>query len=244
MAAPSGGFQPRERRDAEREEDWEAVAPKRPRFGAGSKIGGRRLIVVLEGASLETVKVGKTYELLNCDKHKSMLLKNGRDPGEVRPDIAHQSLLMLMDSPLNRAGLLQVYVHTQKNVLIEVNPQTRIPRTFERFCGLMVQLLHKLSVRAADGPQKLLKVIKNPVSDHFPVGCMKIGTSFSAPTVSDVRQLVPSSDPIVFVVGAFAHGQVKVEYTEKMVSISNYPLSAALTCAKVTTAFEEVWGVI
>lgn len=38
--------------------------------------------------------------------------------------------------------------------------------------------------------------------------------------------------------------QVSVEYTEKMVSISNYPLSAALTCAKVTTAFEEVWGVI
>ncbi|XP_027823726.1 ribosomal RNA small subunit methyltransferase NEP1 isoform X4 [Ovis aries] len=159
MAAPSGAFQPRERRAAEQEEDWDAVAPKRPRLGAGSKIGGRRLIVVLEGASLETVKVGKTYELLNCDKHKSILLKNGRDPGEVRPDIAHQ-------------------------------------------------LLHKLSVRAADGPQKLLKVIKNPVSDHFPVGCMKIGTSFSVPVVSDVRELAPSSDPIVFVVGAFAHGKM------------------------------------
>ncbi|XP_070309187.1 ribosomal RNA small subunit methyltransferase NEP1 isoform X3 [Odocoileus virginianus] len=200
MAAPSGAFQSRERRAAEQKEDWDAVALKRPRLGAGSKIGGRRLIVVLEGASLETVKVGKTYELLNCDKHKSMLLKNGRDPGEVRPDIAHQSLLMLMDSPLNRAGLLQVYIHTQKNVLIEVNPQTRIPRTFDRFCGLMV--------------------------------------------VSDVRELAPSSDPIVFVVGAFAHGKVDVEYTEKMVSISNYPLSAALTCAKVTTAFEEAWGVL
>lgn len=122
--------------------------------------------------------MGKTYELLNCDKHKSMLLQNGRDPGEVRPDIAHQvtpgaelrpwglwtegkaavgllfiltvpwspphlpqSLLMLMDSPLNRAGLLQVYIHTQKNVLIEVNPQTRIPRTFDRFCGLMGEKL-------------------------------------------------------------------------------------------------------
>ena len=48
-----------------------------------------------------------------------------------------QCLLMLMDSPLNRAGLLQVYIHTEKNVLIEINPQTRIPRTFDRFCGLM-----------------------------------------------------------------------------------------------------------
>lgn len=82
------------------------------------------------------------------------------------------------------------------------------------------------------------------MSDHFPVGCMKIGTSFSISAVSDVRELVPCNDPIVFVVGAFAHGKVSVEYTEKMVSISNYPLSAALTCAKLTTAFEEVWRVI
>uniref|UniRef100_A0A803VND6 EMG1 N1-specific pseudouridine methyltransferase n=1 Tax=Ficedula albicollis TaxID=59894 RepID=A0A803VND6_FICAL len=52
--------------------------------------GQRRLLVVLEGASLETVKVGKTFELLNCDKHKALLLRNGRDPGEVRPDITHQ----------------------------------------------------------------------------------------------------------------------------------------------------------
>lgn len=44
---------------------------------------------------------------------------------------------MLLDSPLNRAGMLQVYIHTEKNVLIEINPQTRIPRTFPRFCGLM-----------------------------------------------------------------------------------------------------------
>lgn len=51
-----------------------------------------------------------------------------------------QCLLMLMDSPLNRAGLLQVYIHTEKNVLIEINPQTRIPRTFDRFCGLMGKL--------------------------------------------------------------------------------------------------------
>ncbi|CDQ95555.1 unnamed protein product [Oncorhynchus mykiss] len=97
----------------------------------------RRLVVILEGATLETVKVGKTFELLNCDQHKGMIIKSGRDPGKIRPDITHQCLLMLMDSPLNRAGLLQVYIHTERNALIEINPQTRIPRTFNRFCGLM-----------------------------------------------------------------------------------------------------------
>lgn len=57
MAAPSGGFKPRERSGGEQAQDWDALPPKRPRLGAGNKIGGRRLIVVLEGASLETVKV-------------------------------------------------------------------------------------------------------------------------------------------------------------------------------------------
>ena len=43
-------------------------------------------------------------------------------------------------------------------MLIYVNPKVRIPRTFKRFSGLMVQLLQKLSIRATNGPDKLLKV--------------------------------------------------------------------------------------
>ncbi|XP_062395182.1 ribosomal RNA small subunit methyltransferase NEP1 [Sardina pilchardus] len=238
MAAHSG-----DKRGLEHLDEYE---PKRVRLPQRlqDRMTERRLVVILEGATLETVKVGKTFELLNCDQHKGMILKNGRDPGKIRPDITHQCLLMLMDSPLNRAGLLQVYIHTEKNVLIEINPQTRIPRTFARFCGLMVQLLHKLSVRAADGPQRLLRTIKNPVSDHLPPGCPRIGTSFSSGDAVCARTVVPEEGPAAVVIGAFAHGAVDVDYTEKTVSISNYPLSAALTCAKMCSAFEEVWGVL
>ncbi len=59
-----------------------------------------------------------------------------------------------------------VYVRTAKNVLIEVNPQVRLPRTFKRFCGLMVQLLQKLSIRASNGSQKLLKVCSSQPSHN------------------------------------------------------------------------------
>lgn len=83
------------------------------------------------------MQCGDSFQLLNCDDHAAIFKKYNRDPGSCRPDITHQCLLMLMDSPLNRAGLLQVYVHTEKNILIEINPQTRIPRTFKRFSGLM-----------------------------------------------------------------------------------------------------------
>ena len=45
---------------------------------------------VLEGANLEVAKVGKNYELLNCDDHASFLRRHGKDPASYRPDIAHQ----------------------------------------------------------------------------------------------------------------------------------------------------------
>lgn len=71
-----------------------------------------------------------------------------------------------------------------------------------------VQLLHKFSVRASDGPMKLLKIIKNPITDHLPVGCKKLGMSFSAKKVTHPREIVPADEPIAIVVGAMAHGQV------------------------------------
>lgn len=54
------------------------------------------------------IKVGERFELLNCDDHLKQMKKHGKDPAHARPDITHQCLLMLFDSPLNRAGLLQV----------------------------------------------------------------------------------------------------------------------------------------
>ena len=54
----------------------------------------------------------------------------------------------------------------------------------------------------------IFQVIKNPITDHLPTGCKKIGTSFHVDTVSDVRDFVPNDEPVAFVVGAMAHGSV------------------------------------
>lgn len=37
--------------------------------------------------------------------------------------------------------------------------------------------------------------------------------------------------------------QINPEYSEEDVAISNYPLSAALTCTKLCTAFEDAWNI-
>lgn len=221
-------------------------APAEPDAAAG--VEGDGVVFVLESTPLEAAKVGKAYAILNGDDHKGFLQRHKKDPAEYRPDILHQTLLAILDSPLNKAGRIKaVYVHTQKNVLFEVNVHTKLPRTFKRFCGLMVQLLQKLSIRATNGPDKLLKVIKGPVTKHLPVGAQRIGMSYSSPQVRDMHDLVrdlPAGTPAVFIVGAMAHGKADASYTDSWTSISQFPLSAACCVGRICNAFEQKWKIV
>ncbi|EON66981.1 ribosomal RNA small subunit methyltransferase NEP1 [Coniosporium apollinis CBS 100218] len=219
----------------------------------------QRLIVVLSNASLETYKAshgparggaGKDdkYSLLNSDEHIGVMRKMGRDISDARPDITHQCLLTLLDSPINKAGKLQIYIHTAKGVLIEVSPTVRIPRTFKRFAGLMVQLLHRLSIRSTTSQEKLLKVIKNPITDHLPPNCRKVTLSFDAEVVrvrDYIEHLGPKESICVFI-GAMAKGKDDFadEYKDDAISISNYSLSASVACSKFCHAAEDVWDII
>ncbi|RPB12494.1 Nep1-domain-containing protein [Morchella conica CCBAS932] len=214
----------------------------------------KRLIVVLAQACLETHKIstggangGEKYVLLNSDDHIGVLKKMGRDISDARPDILHQCLLTLLDSPINKAGKLQVYIQSSKGVLIEVNPAVRIPRTFKRFAGLMVQLLHKLSIRSTSSSEKLLKVIKNPVSQYLPPNCRKVTLSWEAP-VMNVREYIGGlgeEESICVVVGAMAKGKDDFAdgWVDEKIGVSNYSLSASVACSKFCHAAEDCWNI-
>ncbi|KAF2099963.1 putative RNA processing protein Emg1 [Rhizodiscina lignyota] len=217
----------------------------------------KRLIVVLSNASLETYKAShgsakagrdERYSLLNSDEHIGIMRKMGREISDARPDITHQCLLTLLDSPINKAGKLQIYISTAKGVLIEVNPTVRIPRTFKRFAGLMVQLLHRLSIRSTTSQEKLLRVIKNPITDHLPPNCRKVTLSFDAPVVrvrDYIQDLGPKESICVFI-GAMAKGRDDFadSYKDDSISISNFSLSASVACSKFCHAAEDVWDII
>lgn len=214
------------------------------------------VIVLLDQATLETVKNKQgVYELLNCDDHRDLCKKKLRkDPNQFRPDILHQELLALLDSPLNKAGLLKIYIQTTKKVLIDVNASIRIPRTYKRFAGLMVQLLHKMKIKAGTDSTTLLKVIKNPFSQHLPPGtkCYGFepeGTLYSP--ISLAKAIVgvdPQCEPpTCLVLGAMSSGNVTIEdhpYIEKMFSISNYPLSGATALSRIMGSIEHHWGIV
>ncbi|KAK1725616.1 Alpha/beta knot methyltransferase [Colletotrichum acutatum] len=219
----------------------------------------QRLIVVLSNASLETYKAShggtgrngvqreEKYSLLNSDEHIGVMRKMNRDISDARPDITHQCLLTLLDSPINKAGKLQIYIHTAKGVLIEVSPSVRIPRTFKRFAGLMVQLLHRLSIRSTNSQEKLLRVIQNPITDHLPPNCRKVTLSFEAPLVhvrDYIDTLAPKESVCVFV-GAMAKGADTFAdgLVDEKISISNYSLSASVACSKFCHAAEDSWDI-
>ncbi|KAL9184553.1 hypothetical protein ACHAXT_012523 [Thalassiosira profunda] len=241
--------------------DAAAAAIHRQSTGAslltGAKSKSNRLIVLLDQAKLETVKNRRgNYELLNCDDHRDLCKKKlKRDPKEFRPDICHQELLALLDSPLNKSGNLQVYIRTSRNVLIELHPSVRIPRTYKRFAGLMVQLLHKMKIKASENGTTLMKVIKNPFSQHLPVGTHVYGMSCQGTLYSPAglaKALVPAAPEegeaqVCFVIGAMAAGHVTTEdhpYIEKMISVSEYPLSGASAINRILGAIEHQWGIV
>ncbi|KAJ0010730.1 hypothetical protein Pint_33437 [Pistacia integerrima] len=206
------------------------------------------VIFVLEKASLEVAKVGKSYQILNSDDHANFLKRNNKNAGDYRPDIVHQALLSILDSPLTKAGRLRaVYVKTEKGVLFEVKPHVRLPRTYKRFSGIMLQLLQKLSITAAGKREKLLRVIKNPVTQYLPVNSKKIGFSYSSEKLVKMRNHVATiSDDmdLVFVVGAMAHGKIETDYTDGLVAISGYPMSAARCIARICEALEDKWDIL
>ncbi|KAI1820507.1 essential for mitotic growth 1 [Xylaria intraflava] len=227
---------------------------------AASDKDTQRLIVVLSNASLETYKASHggpgrmgmqredKYSLLNSDEHIGVMRKMNRDISDARPDITHQCLLTLLDSPINKAGKLQIYIHTAKGVLIEVSPTVRIPRTFKRFAGLMVQLLHRLSIRSTNSQEKLLRVISNPITDHLPPNCRKVTLSFDEQIVRPrdyIQNLGPKESICVFV-GAMAKGSDNFadEYVDEKIAISNYSLSASVACSKFCHAAEDVWDIV
>lgn len=210
------------------------------------------VIFLLDQATLETVKNKRgIYELLNCDDHRDLCRKKlHKDPNDFRPDILHQELLALLDSPLNKAGLLKIYIQTKKRVLIDVNPSIRLPRTYKRFAGLMVQLLHKMKIKAENQSATLLKVIKNPFSQYLPAGTRCYGIECQGTLYSPIS-LAPATifetTPTCYIVGAMSTGNVTIDdhpYIEKMISVSDYPLSGAAALSRIVVGIEHHWGIV
>ncbi len=101
--------------------------------------------------------------LLDRSYHHAAMRKLKEAEQRGRPDITHFILLEALGSPLNKRGLLEVYVQTRSGHVIWINPETRLPRVYERFKGL-IEKLYKEPVVEADG-KTLLKLEEKSLTE-------------------------------------------------------------------------------
>ncbi|XP_027333459.1 ribosomal RNA small subunit methyltransferase NEP1-like [Abrus precatorius] len=204
-------------------------------------------IFILDNASLKRGLVRKNSKILNSDEDAHFLLKQNKNLNDYRPDIIHEALRCILDSPLNKAGMVgAIYVKIDQGALFEVNPHVRIPRTCKRFCGVIMELLKKSSVRAKDSNEILLRVVEEPITRHFPVNSHVVGLSYTSEKLVDIEEYVSvwNNDlSPVFVVGAMVNGKVKEDYLHDYISVSEYPLAAKCCLGLICEALEQKWKI-
>ena len=207
--------------------------------------------MILEHANLEVAQTKKGVELINSDDHQRFIeQKLQQDVEDFRPDIVHQCLMALLDSPLSKAGRLNVIIRTKKGVLIKVSPEIRLPRTYKRFSGLMAQLLTKMRIRSPEDKTTLLEIVNGPIESHLPPGALVIGTSTKGHLVPDLdkyfNEQQTRTNNLVFMIGctSYGHHAYESELVHDCISISHYSLSAQAVCQRVCFSAEEIWNVV
>lgn len=188
--------------------------------------------------------------LLNISKHYHAMKRLKSIDKRGRPDIVHLSLLTALDSPLNKAGFLRVYVHTINEELIEVDPKVKLPRDYDRFEGLIVQLFKEGHV-PKERPYLLrvvnrdLKTVLSEKKIEFIIGLSRVGGLVNLEKF--LRKVFSEKNKIGVFIGGFHKGHFSKEilsHVNKLVSISKYPLTSHLTVCKVLNEVEKILDIV
>ena len=163
-----------------------------------------------------------------------------------RPDIVHNTLLQILETPLNWAGYLRTFVHTQDDFVIAVNPKVRLPKNYVRFVGLVEQLFAEGQVPKNTEP--LLSIEKMPLRQL--VGRLKPGKVLGLSTLGRLlllRELAGYAsavkDPAV-VVGGFPRGHFTAgtqQLISEMFSVDKRSLDAWIVAGRFVYDFE--WSI-
>ncbi len=122
-----------------------------------------------------------------------------------RPDIFYIFLNVAMDSIANRRGHLRVYIHTKHNQIISVDPGVRLPKSYNRFVGLMEDLFRKRRIES--NGKELLSVRESTLAEAL----ASTGAEQSfilSPTGTGTRptEFLPRDGTVNIVIGGFTEG--------------------------------------
>ena len=142
-----------------------------------------------------------------------------------------------------------------KNILIEINPKTRIPRTFKRFSGLFSQLFLKneIGIGDKDNKQIFLKILntklENLIGDVPKILLSEKGRLVDIETYCknlEYNLKEKKNKDICFIIGTNPKGDIDpmIKYNDDCISLSSFELDSNIICAKICTAFENAWEIL
>ncbi|MEZ0345057.1 MAG: 16S rRNA methyltransferase [Infirmifilum sp.] len=186
--------------------------------------------------------------ILDKSLHYSAMGKLENKEKRGRPDIVHACLLFSHSSLLNRKGMLETLIHTINGKIIEVRPETRIPRNYNRFVGLMEQLLAKGRVPPL-GEDYLMRVREGSLQEILYEKkvdeVILLDERGMATTPKELAWELASHERPAFIVGAFAHGEFSSEVrsvADKILSLDSLVFDAWYVTARVIIALEDSIG--
>ncbi len=185
--------------------------------------------------------------LLDRSYHHAAMRKLPQAEKRGRPDITHFILLEALGSPLNKRGLLEVWVQARSGHLIWVNPETRLPRVYERFKGL-VEKLYRDPVVEADG-RILLKLEEGSLRDLIekldPDYKVLLSEKGALTPWSRVGSLLCSKRSPLVMVGGFPRGDFEEEtvaLADELISIWPEALEAWIAASRAISIVEHSLG--
>ena len=195
-----------------------------------------------EGKHPGDIILDRTYH------HKAMLkLENNKKRG--RPDIVHCSLLHALGTPLNKEGLLKVYVHTIDDYVIYINQEIRLPKNYNRFIGLMEQLYRYKQV-TQKGP-KLLSLQKATfhklVEEVVPSYIIAFSRRGKPKFIKEVFQSLKINEDFMVIVGAFPFGKLSqniLKIVDEVISIDLETLDACIVVSRIIYEYEKAIGLL
>jgi len=151
--------------------------------------------------------------LLDASHHHPAFGKLPDGERRGRPDITHMFLLLSLDSDINAAGRLRVFVHTRNDDVIAVNPETRLPPNYIRFVGLIEQLFEQQVVPSRENA---LLELRQKVPLDMLVNALKPD---SVIVLDPEGEKVPidegiasaKGDRVVVIMGGFSKGTFKTD---------------------------------
>ncbi len=180
--------------------------------------------------------------LLDSTYHHSAIRKffPGEENRRGRPDIVHYFLLNTLESYLNRKHLLRVYVHTRNDEVIFINPETRIPKSYNRFVGLIESLF--LNQYVPDKERPLLWMKKMALKDL--VSSLKTDNVFLLTEKgknAKIEQFLNLDDQ-VFIIGGFPSGDFisRTDFVKESISIFNETMLAWVVAYEIIVRYEIV----